>query len=148
MALSQRVSADLTAALKSRDQTATSCLRLVLNALKGRQKDLGRDLTEEEELAVLKTIAKQRREAAEQFSQGGRTDLADKELAELAVVEGYMPRQLGEQEINSVLDEVFAQEQPAGPKDMGRVMKAAMARLGGRADGKMVNNLVRQRLAS
>ena len=148
MALSQRVSADLTAALKSRDQAATSCLRLVLNALKGRQKDLGRDLTEEEELAVLKTIAKQRREAAEQFELGGRAELAEKELAELAVVEGYMPRQLGEQEINSVLDEVFAQEQPAGPKDMGRVMKAAMARLGGRADGKQVNALVRQRLTS
>jgi uncharacterized protein YqeY len=148
MALSQQISKDLTTALKKRDQAAASCLRLVLNALKGKQKDLGRELQSEEEIAVLKTLVKQRREAAEQFTRGGRVELADKELAELALVETYLPRQLGEQEINSVLDEVFAQVNPAGPQDLGQVMKAIMPRLAGRADGKLVNNLVRQRLSS
>jgi uncharacterized protein YqeY len=146
MSLMERVEADLKAALKSRDEKTTSCLRLVKNALKNKEKDLLRPLGEDEALAVLKTLAKQRRESIEQFSQGGRDDLAAAEAGELAIIEGYLPAQMDEAAINAVLDEVIAEAQPQGPKDMGRVMKAAMARLGAAADGKLVNALVRQRL--
>ncbi|MFZ5584328.1 MAG: GatB/YqeY domain-containing protein [Thermodesulfobacteriota bacterium] len=146
MNLMERVEADLKAALKSRDEKTTSCLRLVKNALKNKEKDLLRPLGEDEALAVLKTLAKQRRESIEQFGQGGRADLAAAEAGELAIIEGYLPAQMDEAAINAVLDEVIAEVQPQGPKDMGRVMKAAMARLGAAADGKLVNALVRQRL--
>jgi uncharacterized protein len=83
----------------------------------------------------------------EQFTAGGRQDLADKEADELKRVEAYLPAQLDEAQIRAVLDEVLAEVQPQGAKDMGKVMKAAMARLGPAVDGKLVNNLVRQRLA-
>ena len=146
MSLGQTVEADLKVSLKAREELLTSCLRLIRNALKNKEKDLLRPLNGDEELAILKTLAKQRRESIEKFQQGNRPDLADKEAAELAIIERYLPAQLGEDQIKAVLDEVFAQLQPQGPKDTGRVMKEAMARLGAQADGKLVNALVRQRL--
>lgn len=143
----QKVEADLKAALKARDQATAGCLRLVRSALKNKEKDLQRPLEDQEALAVLKTMAKQRREAMDQFAKGGRQDLVDNEARELEIIERYLPAQVGEAEINAVLDAVFAELQPQGPKDMGRVMKAAMGRLEGRADGKAVNQLVRARLS-
>jgi hypothetical protein len=147
MAISQQVEADLKAALKARDAAATSCLRLILAALKSKAKDLGRPLSPEEELAVLGSLAKQRRESVEQFRAGGREDLARAEEAELAVIERHLPAQLDQAAIEETLDAVFAELDPQGPKDMGRVMKEAMSRLAGQADGKLVNQLVRRRLA-
>jgi uncharacterized protein YqeY len=146
MAISQQVDTDLKAAMKVRDQAKTSCLRLIRSALNNKAKDLKRELNPEEEIQILSTLAKQRRESIEQFSKGGREDLADKEKAELAWIGDYLPEQMDEAGINSVLDEVFAQVEPQGMKDMGQVMKAAMGRLQGQADGKLVNQLVRQRL--
>jgi uncharacterized protein YqeY len=146
MSIAQKVEADLIAALKAHDDALVSCLRLVKNALKNKEKDLRRPLAAEEEVQVLKTLAKQRREAMEMFAGGGRQDLADKEAAELRRVESYLPAQLDEAQVKAVLTEVIAEVQPQGAKDMGRVMKAAMARLGAAADGKLVNALVRQML--
>lgn len=146
MSLAARVEADIKAALKSRDELTTSCLRLARNALKNKEKELRRPLEEQEEIAIFKTLVKQRRESIEKFVQGGRQDLADREAAELAIIEGYLPAQLGEAQIMAVLDQIFAELKPQGPQDTGRVMKAAMARLGQAADGKLVNALVRQRL--
>lgn len=146
MAISQQVDTDLKAAMKARDQAKTSCLRLIRAALNNKAKDLKRELNPEEEIQILGTLAKQRRESIEQFTKGGREDLADKEKAELAWIGGYLPEQLDEAGINAILDEVFAQVEPQGIKDMGQVMKAVMGRLQGQADGKLVNQLVRQRL--
>lgn len=146
MNLIEKVEADLKAALKARDEETTSCLRLVKNALKNKEKDLQRPLGEDEALAVLKTLAKQRRESIEQFRKGGREDLAVAEERELGLIEAFLPAQMDEAAIVAILDQVFAEVQPQGAKDMGRVMKAAMARLGAAADGKLVNALVRQRL--
>ncbi len=145
MSLGLKVEADLKAALKAHQELTTSCLRLIRNALKNKEKDLRRPLEEAEGLAILKTLAKQRRESIDTFTEGGRPDLADKEAAELALIEQYLPAQLDKAQINAILDEIFAELQPQGPKDTGRVMKAAMARLGAQADGKLVNALVRQR---
>jgi uncharacterized protein YqeY len=147
MAISQQLDADLKAALKARDQAKTSCLRLMRSAFNNKAKDLKRELSPEEELQILGTLSKQRRESIDQFTKGGRQDLADKEQAELAWIMGYMPAQLDDAGINAVLDEVFSELKPQGPKDMGQIMKAAMARLQGQADGKLVNQLVRQRLS-
>lgn len=141
-----QIEADFKAALKRRDELTVSCLRMVRAALAGKAKDLRRPLDEQEEIQTLKTLAKQRKDSAEQFQKGGRDDLSQRELAELAIIEGYLPAQMGEAEVAAVLDEVFEQLRPQGPKDMGNVMKAVMARLAGAADGKLVNQLVRQRM--
>ncbi len=148
MAIGLKVEADLKTALKARDELAISCLRLVRAALKNKEKELRRELSESEELQVLSSLAKQRRDAAEQFRQGGRAELAEKEERELALIQGYLPEQLDQAGIEGVLDQVFAELDPQGMKDMGRVMKAAMARLQGQADGKLVNQLVRRRLGA
>ena len=148
MSIAQKVEADYKTAFKSKDELATSCLRLVRAALKSQEKDLRRPLEEDEELKVLATLAKQRRDSIEQYTKGGRDDLARREEAELAIIEGYLPAQLDQAAIASVLDQVFAEVRPGGMKDMGAVMKAAMAKLGGQADGKLVNQMVRQRLSS
>jgi hypothetical protein len=147
MALSQQVEADLKAALKARDAAATSCLRLIRAALQSKAKELGRGLTDQEELAVLNSLAKQRRESVEQFRRGGREDLARAEEAELAVIARHLPDQVDQAGVERVLDQVFAELNPRGPQDMGPVMKESMARLAGRADGKLVSRLVRERLA-
>lgn len=146
MSLTLKVEADLKTALKSRDELATSCLRLVRAAFKNQEKELKRPLNGEEEIKILSTLAKQRRESIDQFTKGNRKDLADKEQAELAIIEAYLPAQLDQDAVAKVVDEVFAELNPQGMKDMGAVMKEAMARMAGQADGKLVNQLVRQRL--
>lgn len=145
MELLNRIDTDIKKAMKDRDALKVSCLRLTSNALKLKSKDLMRELTEDEQIQALKTLAKQRREACELYIEAQRNDLAEKEKAELAIIESYLPAQVDMDTINKVLDEVFAQMQPQGPKDMGKVMKEAMNRFGGAADGKLVNQLVRQR---
>ncbi len=148
MGLAAKIAQDLKAALKAHDADTVSCLRLVRNALTSKEKDLRRPLEDAEEIAVLKTLAKQRGEAARQYRQGGREDLAAGEERELALIKAYLPAQLGPEAIGRVLDEVFAELQPGSMKDMGRVMKQAMERLAGQADGKVVSNMVRERLGS
>ena len=148
MALSQTIDADFKAAMKAKDQLTTSCLRLIRAALKNKEKELIRKLEDSEELAVLKTLAKQRRDSIEQFEKAERHDLADKEKAELAIIERYLPAQLDETGIKAILEQLFAELQPAGPQDMGKVMKAAMSRFQGQADGKLVSQLVKQRLTT
>ena len=145
MELVKRVETDIKQAMKARQELEVSCLRLISNALKLKSKDLRRPLTEEEDLQILKSLAKQRREAHDLYQQARRLDLADREKAELVIIESYLPSQMDEGAINAVLDEAFALLQPQGPKDMGRVMKEVMAKVAGRADGKLVNQLVRQR---
>jgi hypothetical protein len=144
--ISSEVDAALKTAMKAHDQAATSCLRMVRAALKNKAKDLQRELNEEEEIACLRTLAKQRRDSIEQFEKGGREDLARKEAAELKIIESYLPQQLGEEHIAPILDEVFEELNPKSPKEMGKVMKVVMSRLKGQADGKLVNQLVQKRL--
>ena len=146
MGLGLQVEADLKAALKARQALTTSCLRLIRAALKNKEKDLLRELKADEEIQVLKSLVKQRRDSIEQFQKGGRPDLVEKETAELALIEKYLPAQLDEAGINAVLEQVFNDLAPQGPKDLGLVMKETMARLKGQADGKLVNQLARQRL--
>ena len=146
MSLLEQVQHDMKNALRNKENLKLSCLRMTYNALKLKEKENLRSSSELEEIQTLKSLIKQRRDAAEQFAKAARQDLADKELAEAAIIEAYLPAQLDDQALNRVLDDIFAEMKPASLKDMGAVMKEAMARLAGQADGKLVNQLIKQRL--
>lgn len=147
MALMDDVSAAIAAAMKAHDAPRLSTLRMLKAALVHRSVERRRDLDEAESLQVVASLVKQRRESIEQFLAGGRTDLADKERAEIALLETYLPPALDPAEVEQAIDAAIAETGATSPKDLGRVMKAVMARLAGRgADGKAVNARVRERL--
>jgi hypothetical protein len=127
--------------MKSSERDRVAALRLVLSELQKAAKEGSGD-----EMAVLRRERKRRLEAAEQFRGGGRPELADKEESEAQLIQGYLPAELDDTELDAIVAEAVAQTGAQGPKDMGQVMKAAMARAGGRADGKRVSARVREAL--
>jgi uncharacterized protein len=138
---------DLIAAMKSRDELRLSVLRMVKSALKLKQVELTRALEHSEALAVLRTLVKQRRDSAEQFRQGGREELASKEEAEIKIIEEYLPAAATDEEIEAAVSAAVAESGASSAKDMGRVMKAAMAKLAGKnVDGKRVSERARAKL--
>ncbi|MDA8078320.1 MAG: GatB/YqeY domain-containing protein [Nitrospiraceae bacterium] len=140
------IEADAKAALKASDKLKLSVLRLLKAAIKNRQIEKGRELSDEEIFAVITTLVKQRRESIEQFSRGGRTELAEQEQLEMAVLQAYLPQQLSPEDIDSLIREAIQESGAAGEADMGRVMRILMPRIKGVADGKIVNNRVRELL--
>jgi len=147
MGLVEQVNQAIGDAMKARDQARLAPLRMLKTAMVNREVEKGRDLDEAEALAVVASLVKQRRDSIEQFTKGGRQDLADKEAAEIKVLEAYLPAAADPAEVERVVAEVIAETGAASAKDIGRVMKAAMAKLAGRGvDGKTVNELVRRRL--
>ena len=149
MDLVKQIDRDMIAAMKARDTDRTSVLRMVKSALKNREIEKRAPLTEAEAQQVLTTLIKQRRESIEQFQKGNRPELAAKEAGEIVVIEGYLPKNLGEDELKKIVDEVLAGSS-FGPRDMGPAMKAVQARIqetGQRADGRQVSELVKARLA-
>ena len=146
MSLLQRLDADLRAALKESDKLKLSVIRLVKAAAKNRQIDQGHELSDEEVLAVMATLAKQRRESIEQFSMGGRTDLAEQEKKELALLQSYMPAQLPPEELDRIILEAIQESGAKDEKEIGKVMRVLMPRIKGVADGKAVNLRVRELL--
>ncbi len=150
MSITATIQKDMTEAMKARDERRLSTLRMVRSALKNREIEKRGPLDEKEELAVLSTLIKQRKDSIEQFAKGGRQDLVDKEKAEVEVIEGYMPRALGEAEVAAVVRETIAEMGSPTMKDVGTVMKNVMGKFaasGARVDGKMVNEMVRKELA-
>ena len=152
--LAARIDQDIIAAMKARDAERTSTLRMVKAAIKNKQIEKRESLTEAEVQQVLTTLIKQRRESVEQFTKGNRPELAAKESAEIALIETYMPKAAGEEEIRAhvraVIAEIAAKGAAPGPKDMGSVMKAVQARMqaaGIRADGRQVSEIVKAALA-
>jgi uncharacterized protein YqeY len=148
MSLYDDIDRSFKGALKSGDKTTLSVMRMTRSAIKLREVELRRKLDDAEILRVLASQVKQRKESVEQFRQGGREDLARQEEAELAALEKLMPQQLSREEVKQEVAAVVAEAGAAGPKDMGRVMKAAIARLAGRADGKLISELVKEQLSS
>ena len=136
-----QVRADMTGAMKARERERAGALRLVLSELQKAAKDGSAD-----ELAVLRRERKRRVEAAAQFRDGGRPELANQEEAEARIIEQYLPSELGDEELDAVVAAAVAETNASSPKDMGTVMKAAMPRVAGRADGKRVSARVRQAL--
>jgi uncharacterized protein YqeY len=146
MSLQDEISAALKDAMRARDETKLSSLRLALTAIKKREKEVRRSLEDEEVLAVISSQIKQRRESIEQYTKAGRDDLAQAEESELQTLRSFMPEQLSEKEMEEALDEIIAEVGAVGMKDMGKVMKIAVAKLAGRADGRAINNMVKAKL--
>lgn len=145
--LVKRIDDDFKTAMKERDKERTAAIRLIRAALQSRAKEKREELTDEEAVAVLVSQAKQRKDSIEQFTAGGRQDLVDKEVAELNVINGYLPEQMGEEEVRKLVAETISATGASGPKEMGKVMGALMPKVKGKADGKLVNQLVRELLA-
>jgi len=147
MALIEQIQKEMIEAMKAKEALRLSVLRGLKTALKNKEIDKMRALSEGEEIQVLQTLVKQRKESIEQFTKGGRSDLADQEQAELKIIEAYLPAAVSREEIERAVTETIAEVQASAPKDMGRVMKAVMARFAGKVvDGKLVNELVRAKL--
>ncbi|MEW6067352.1 MAG: GatB/YqeY domain-containing protein [Nitrospirota bacterium] len=146
MSLLQNFDNDLKVAIKASDSLKVSVLRMVKAAVKNRQIEKRGELSEEEIISVISTLSKQRRESIEQFSKGGREDLAEKERQELAILQSYLPEQLTVEELDRLIIDAIKESSAEGIKDLGKVMRLVMSRVKGTADGKIVNQRVRDLL--
>ncbi|OGW25801.1 MAG: aspartyl-tRNA amidotransferase [Nitrospirae bacterium GWC2_42_7] len=146
MSFLERLDEDLKKALKGSDKLRLSVLRMAKAAIKNQQIDKGRILSDEEVISILTTMSKQRKESIEQFSKGGRTDLAEQETQELSILQSYMPEQLSNEEVENIIVQAINESAAKSEADMGKVMKILMPRVKGVADGKWVNNRVRELL--
>ena len=147
MTLAEQVEKDLVVAMKAREELRLSVLRMAKTALKIKQVELGKPLSDDQAMAVLRTLVKQRRDSVEQFRKGGREDLATKEEAEAEILQAYLPAEASEEEISAAIAAAITETGAAGPQDLGKVMKAAIQKLAGKnADGKRVNQMVRAKL--
>ena len=148
MPLNEKIAADLTAAMKAKDAPRLSALRMLKAAVTNKgMVEKGRDLEDAEVLQVVASLVKQRRDSIEQFSKAGRTDLVDKETAEIAILEHYLPPAVSAEEIEAAVAAAIAETGASSVKEMGKVMKAVMPKLAGKnADGKAVNEAVRRKL--
>jgi len=148
MSISEQVQKDMVDAMKARDERRLSTLRMMKTALKNKEIDKRAPLDDKESLQILSTLIKQRKDSIEQFTKGGRQDLADKEAAEITLIETYMPKALGEEEIAAAVRTTIAEMGSPTMKDMGTVMKNVMAKFAGaRVDGKIVSDAVKKELA-
>jgi uncharacterized protein YqeY len=147
MALRERLDEDLKSAMRAKDSLRMNTIRGLKSAVKYREIELMKPLDEAGILGVASTEIKRRRDSVEQYRAGNRPDLADKEEAEIRLLQDYLPQQLLAEELEAKVDEVIARVGAKGPKDMGAVMKALLPDVQGRADGKVVSELVKQRLA-
>jgi uncharacterized protein len=141
------IEAEIKDAMKARDAERRDALRLILNALKNSEKELQRPLSDDEELQVLQRERKRRIEAAEAFRAGGREEQAESEENELEILEEFMPEPLSEDEIEEIVDDAIAEVGATSMSDLGRVMADVMPQIAGRADGSVVSQLVREKLA-
>ena len=146
MGLREKIDTDTKEALKSGAKDKLSTLRMLNAALKNKQIDKRRSLTEEEMFETVRSLIKQRKDSIEQFAKGGRQDLVDKETAEVAVLEVYLPQQLSREELEVMVRDAVLQTGAQGARDMGKVMKALIPVVGGRADGKLISELVKNAL--
>lgn len=148
MSLSEQIISDLTASMKAQDAQRTSTLRMVKAAMMNRKIEKGSELDDDEMQKLLRSLVKQRRDSVEQYEKAGRQELVDKEQAEIAVIETYLPQAVSQEEIESAVTAAIAETGATSIKDMGKVMKATQAALAGKnADGKLVADIVKSKLA-
>ena len=148
MSLGEQIVSDLTAAMKAQDAQRTSTLRMVKAAMMNRKIEKGSELTDEDVQKLLRSLVKQRRDSIEQYEKAGRQELVDKEQAEIAVIERYLPQAASQAEIEAAVAAAIAETGATSMKDMGKVMKAAQAGLAGKnADGKTVSEVVKAKLS-
>ncbi len=147
MSLKDRVLQDMKEAMKARDQLRLSTLRLLVSEIKNKEIDAKGELKDEDILALIQKAVKQRQDSIAQYEKGGRQDLAEKEKAEMEILKAYLPEELSKEAILEVIDQAIAATGASSPKEIGKVMREVMPKVKGRADGKLVNELVRKRLA-
>lgn len=144
MDLKEEISKEMTRAMKEKEETKVSVLRMLMAAIKNREIELKRELKDDEVLQVLENQSKKRKESVEQYKKAGREDLAKKEEIELEIIKKYLPEKMSGEEIKKVVEEIVREEKPEGMKDFGKIMGKAMARLKGKADGEKVSEVVRE----
>jgi len=148
MGLKAQLLQDMKEAMKSKDKVKLSTIRMINSLIKNAEIEKRGELTDDEIIQLLMKYAKQRKEAIEMYEKGGRQDLVEKEKAELAVVESYLPKQMSEEEIRELVKEAVEATGASSPRDIGKVMQYVMPKVKGRADGSVVNKIVREMLAN
>jgi len=149
MTIQETIQSQMTDAMRSKDQLRLSVLRMMKTAVKNKEIEKMKPLDENEVVAVLNTLVKQRKDSVEQFRKGAREELAQKEEAEIKIIEEYLPAAASEEDIRRAIDDAVQETGAASMKDMGKVMKAALARLAGKsADGSRVSQMVKEKLSS
>ena len=146
MSLNTKIADDLKNAMKAKDSFRLSCLRMLKASVKNKQVEIGRELKDEEIQKVISSLVRKSKEAAIEFRSGGREDLAAKEESEAGVLAEYLPKQLTREKMEEIVRQVISELQAESVRDLGRVMKASLARMAGQADGKEVNRIVRELL--
>ena len=148
MNIQVEISAALKDAMREKNEAKLSSLRSVLTAIKNREKEVRRSLDDPEVISLISTQIKQRKESIDYYRKAGREDLVKAEESEMQILQAYMPEEISAEEMSQALDQVISEVGAVGMKDMGKVMKAAMAMLAGRADGRAINEMVRKKLSS
>jgi uncharacterized protein YqeY len=147
MNLQSEISSALKDAMREKNESKLASLRSVLTAIKNKEKEVRRSLEDPEIISLISTQIKQRKESIDHYRKAGREDLAKAEESEMHILQAYMPEELSAEEMSQALDEVISEVGAVSMKDMGKVMKAAMAKLAGRADGRVINEMVREKLS-
>jgi len=147
MTLEERLLQDMKAAMKSSDKLRLSVIRMIRSTIKNKEIELRKPLDDEEAQRVIQGMVRKGEESLEQFKSGGRMDLVEKESKEIEILKSYLPQSLTREEVIKIVDETIHETQAASLKDLGKVMKTVMPRLQGKADGKLINQLVKERLS-
>ena len=147
MDLEERLVEEMKQAMKSNNKLKLSTIRMIRSALKNKEIDLRKKLEDEDIVKVIQAMMRKGEESVEQFETGGRMDLVEKEKSEIEIMKSFLPKPLSQEEILEIIDQSIQETQASSLKDMGKVMKSVMPKIGGKADGKLINQLVKERLS-
>jgi uncharacterized protein YqeY len=147
MSLEERLVEEMKQAMKSNDKLRLSTIRMIRSALKNKEIELRKKLEDEEVVKVIQVMVRKGEESVEQFQTGGRMDLVEKEKKEIEILKSFLPQPLSQEEILKIIDQSIQETQASSLKDIGKVMKSVMPKIGGKADGKLINQLVKERLS-
>jgi len=147
MSLEERLVEEMKQAMKSNDKLRLSTIRMIRSALKNKEIELRKKLEDEDVVKVIQVMVRKGEESVEQFQTGGRVDLVEKEKKELDILKSFLPQPLSQEEILKIIDQSIQETQASSLKDIGKVMKSVMPKIGGKADGKLINQLVKERLS-
>ncbi len=147
MSLEERLVEEMKQAMKSNDKLRLSTIRMIRSALKNKEIELRKKLEDEDVVKVIQAMVRKGEESVEQFQTGGRMDLVEKEKKEIGILKSFLPQPLSQEEILKIIDQSIQETQASSLKDIGKVMKSVMPKIGGKADGKLVNQLVKERLS-
>lgn len=147
MSLEERLVEEMKQAMKSNDKLRLSTIRMIRSALKNKEIELRKKLEDEDVVKVIQAMLRKGEESVEQFQTGGRMDLVEKEKKEIEILKSFLPQPLSQEEILKIIDQSIQETQASSLKDIGKVMKSVMPKMGGKADGKLINQLVKERLS-